>query len=73
MIFCKTTMSSSLILIAMWDFAVPVCMNDLVKTGGVNQYVVQDVLSPKQLHSHLNSEYPQRLRGLAQSTDLFTN
>ncbi|XP_072572510.1 condensin complex subunit 1 isoform X1 [Paramormyrops kingsleyae] len=39
----------------MWDFAVPVCTNDLVKTGGINQYVVQDVLSPKQLHSHLNS------------------
>ncbi|XP_019724704.1 condensin complex subunit 1 isoform X1 [Hippocampus comes] len=37
-----------------WDFFVPVCVGDLVKTGGVNQYVVQDVLSPKQLPSHLH-------------------
>lgn len=40
-----------------WDFFVPVCVGDLVKTGGVNQYVVQDVLSPKQLPSHLHSEW----------------
>ncbi|XP_030639685.1 condensin complex subunit 1 [Chanos chanos] len=38
-----------------WDFNVPVCVDDLVKTGAVNQYVVQDVLSPKQIPSHLNS------------------
>ncbi|XP_061675674.1 condensin complex subunit 1 isoform X2 [Syngnathoides biaculeatus] len=37
-----------------WDFFVPVCVGDLVKTGGINQYVVQDVVSPKQLPSHLN-------------------
>ncbi|KAM9851674.1 condensin complex subunit 1 [Aulostomus maculatus] len=34
-----------------WDFFVPVCVGDLVKTGGINQYVVQDVVSPKQLPS----------------------
>ncbi|XP_036394012.1 condensin complex subunit 1 [Megalops cyprinoides] len=39
----------------MWDFIVPVCVSDLVKTGGINQYVVQDVVSPKQLASHLHS------------------
>lgn len=38
-----------------WDFFVPVCVGDLVKTGGTNQYVVQDVVSPKQLSSHINS------------------
>ncbi|KAG7271553.1 hypothetical protein CRUP_027827 [Coryphaenoides rupestris] len=38
-----------------WDFFVPVCVGDLVKTGGINQYVVQNVLSPKQMPSHLNS------------------
>ncbi|XP_057690513.1 condensin complex subunit 1 isoform X2 [Corythoichthys intestinalis] len=37
-----------------WDFFVPLCVGDLVKSGGVNQYVVQDVVSPKQLPSHLN-------------------
>ncbi|KAL0985119.1 hypothetical protein UPYG_G00153120 [Umbra pygmaea] len=39
----------------MWDFFVPVCASDLVKTGGINQYVVQDVVAPKHLPSHLNS------------------
>uniref|UniRef100_A0A671PDE0 Condensin complex subunit 1 n=1 Tax=Sinocyclocheilus anshuiensis TaxID=1608454 RepID=A0A671PDE0_9TELE len=38
-----------------WDFVVPVCLDDLVKSGAVNQYVVQDVLSAKQLPSHINS------------------
>ncbi|XP_051552822.1 condensin complex subunit 1-like [Myxocyprinus asiaticus] len=38
-----------------WDFIVPVCLDDLVKSGAVNQYVVQDVLSAKHLPSHLNS------------------
>ncbi|KAG1939482.1 condensin complex subunit 1 [Pimephales promelas] len=38
-----------------WDFIVPVCLDDLVKSGAVNQYVVQDVLSVKQLPSHINS------------------
>uniref|UniRef100_UPI003D79A548 condensin complex subunit 1 n=1 Tax=Danio rerio TaxID=7955 RepID=UPI003D79A548 len=38
-----------------WDFMVPVCLDDLVKSGAVNQYVVQDVLSAKQLPSHINS------------------
>ncbi|KAM3872854.1 condensin complex subunit 1-like [Diretmus argenteus] len=37
------------------DFFVPVCVGDLVRTGGVNQYVVQDVVSPKHLPSHVNS------------------
>ncbi|XP_056236156.1 condensin complex subunit 1 [Seriola aureovittata] len=37
-----------------WDFFVPVCIGDLVKTGGINQYVVQDVVSPKQLPSYLS-------------------
>uniref|UniRef100_A0AAX7V084 Condensin complex subunit 1 n=1 Tax=Astatotilapia calliptera TaxID=8154 RepID=A0AAX7V084_ASTCA len=37
-----------------WDFFVPVCVGDLVKTGGINQYVVQDVVSAKQLPSCLN-------------------
>ncbi|XP_023119533.1 condensin complex subunit 1 isoform X1 [Amphiprion ocellaris] len=37
-----------------WDFLVPVCVGDLVKTGGINQYVVQDVVSPKQLPSSLS-------------------
>lgn len=40
-----------------WDFIVPICLDDLVKSGAVNQYVVQDVLCAKQLPSHLNSEY----------------
>lgn len=40
-----------------WDFFVPVCVGDLVKTGGINQYVVQDVIPAKQLPSHLNSKY----------------
>ncbi|CAL8247363.1 unnamed protein product [Lota lota] len=38
-----------------WDFFVPVCVGDLVKTGGINQYVVQDVVYPKQIQSHLKS------------------
>nr|XP_057909635.1 condensin complex subunit 1 [Doryrhamphus excisus] len=37
-----------------WDFFVPVCVGDLVKSGGINQYVVQDVVPPKQLQSYLN-------------------
>lgn len=40
-----------------WDFILPVCLGDLVKSGAVNQYVVQDVLSVKQLPSHINSKY----------------
>ncbi|XP_015226271.1 PREDICTED: condensin complex subunit 1 isoform X2 [Cyprinodon variegatus] len=36
-----------------WDFLVPVCVGDLVKTGGINQYVVRDVVPAKQLPSHL--------------------
>lgn len=39
-----------------WDFMVPVCLDDLVKSGAINQYVVQDVLSAKQLPSHINSK-----------------
>ncbi|XP_072525318.1 condensin complex subunit 1 [Salminus brasiliensis] len=38
-----------------WDFVVPVSLGDLLKSGAINQYVVQDVVSPKQLPSHLNS------------------
>ncbi|KAL2084094.1 hypothetical protein ACEWY4_019612 [Coilia grayii] len=37
-----------------WDFNVPISVDDLVKAGGVDQYVVQDVLTPKELPSHLN-------------------
>ncbi|XP_035018477.2 condensin complex subunit 1 isoform X3 [Hippoglossus stenolepis] len=37
-----------------WDFFVPVCTGDLVNTGGINQYVVQDVVSPKQLPASLS-------------------
>lgn len=39
-----------------WDFIVPVCVGDLEKTGGINQYVVQDVVSPKQLAACLSSK-----------------
>lgn len=39
-----------------WDFIVPVCSDDLLKSGAVNQYVVQDVLSAKQLPSHISSK-----------------
>ncbi|XP_046890752.1 condensin complex subunit 1 [Hypomesus transpacificus] len=45
-----------------WDFFVPVCVGDLVKTGGTNQYVVQDVVSPKQLPSLIN-RFKAALRG----------
>ncbi|XP_024123504.1 condensin complex subunit 1 [Oryzias melastigma] len=44
-----------------WDFFVPVCVGDLVKTGGINQYVVQDVVSPKQLPPQL-SKFKAALR-----------
>uniref|UniRef100_A0A3Q2UEQ4 Condensin complex subunit 1 n=1 Tax=Fundulus heteroclitus TaxID=8078 RepID=A0A3Q2UEQ4_FUNHE len=44
-----------------WDFFVPVCVGDLVKTGGINQYVVQDVVPVKQLPSHL-SKFKAALR-----------
>ncbi|XP_041842693.1 condensin complex subunit 1 isoform X2 [Melanotaenia boesemani] len=44
-----------------WDFFVPVCVGDLVKTGGINQYVVQDVVPPKQLPSQL-SKFKAALR-----------
>lgn len=37
-----------------WDFFVPVCIGDLVKTGGINQYVVQDVVSHKQLPQYIS-------------------
>lgn len=40
-----------------WDFILPLCLGDLVKTGGINQYVVQDVVSPKHLPSSVNSKY----------------
>ena len=39
-----------------WDFFVPVCVGDLVKTGGINQYLVQDVVSPKHVPAHLTSK-----------------
>lgn len=39
-----------------WDFFVPVSVGDLVKTGGINQYVVQDVVPPKHVQSSLNSK-----------------
>lgn len=39
-----------------WDFIVPVCLDDLVKSGAVNQYVVQDVLPAKQLPPHIKSK-----------------
>ncbi|XP_061573058.1 condensin complex subunit 1 isoform X2 [Cololabis saira] len=44
-----------------WDFFVPVCVGDLVKSGGINQYVVQDLVSPKQLPSQL-SKFKAALR-----------
>nr|XP_040021612.1 condensin complex subunit 1 [Gasterosteus aculeatus aculeatus] len=44
-----------------WDFIVPVCVGDLEKTGGINQYVVQDVVSPKQLAACL-SKFKAALR-----------
>ncbi|KAK2910105.1 condensin complex subunit 1 [Channa argus] len=44
-----------------WDFFVPVCVGDLVKTGGINQYVVQDVVPPKQLPSCI-SKFKAALR-----------
>lgn len=50
-------MSTFLLDTAMsWDFFVPVSVGDLVKTGGINQYVVQDVVPPKHLPSSINSE-----------------
>lgn len=39
-----------------WEFFFPVSVGDLVKTGGINQYVVQDVVPPKHLPSSLNSK-----------------
>ncbi|XP_034409626.1 condensin complex subunit 1 isoform X2 [Cyclopterus lumpus] len=36
-----------------WDFFVPLCVGDLVKTGGINQYVVQDVVPHKQLPPYI--------------------
>ncbi|KAI5092898.1 condensin complex subunit 1 [Silurus meridionalis] len=47
LLFLQTEMS--------WDFVVPVALDDLQKSGAINQYVVQSVLSPKQLPSHINS------------------
>ncbi|XP_068178866.1 condensin complex subunit 1 [Antennarius striatus] len=44
-----------------WDFFVPVCVGDLVKTGGINQYVVHDVVPPKQLPTYL-SKFKAALR-----------
>ncbi|XP_076593512.1 condensin complex subunit 1 isoform X2 [Chaetodon auriga] len=44
-----------------WDFIVPVCIDDLLKTEGINQYVVQDVVPPKQLPSYL-SKFKAALR-----------
>uniref|UniRef100_A0A8C2WJE6 Condensin complex subunit 1 n=1 Tax=Cyclopterus lumpus TaxID=8103 RepID=A0A8C2WJE6_CYCLU len=37
-----------------WDFFVPLCVGDLVKTGGINQYVVQDVVPHKQLPPYIS-------------------
>uniref|UniRef100_A0A667WP52 Condensin complex subunit 1 n=1 Tax=Myripristis murdjan TaxID=586833 RepID=A0A667WP52_9TELE len=54
-----------------WDFFVPVCVGDLVKTGGINQYVVQDVVSPKQLASHLNRSCLGFLQQLSVLTSVF--
>lgn len=39
-----------------WDFFVPVSAGDLVKSGGINQYVVQDVAAPKHLPPSLSSK-----------------
>ncbi|XP_062395183.1 condensin complex subunit 1 [Sardina pilchardus] len=44
-----------------WEFNIPISGDDLVKAGGVDQYVVQDVLTPKELPSHLN-RFKQALR-----------
>lgn len=39
----------------------PVCIGDLVKTGGINQYVVQDVVSYKELPQYI-SRFKAELR-----------
>ncbi|XP_041964027.1 condensin complex subunit 1 [Alosa sapidissima] len=44
-----------------WEFNIPISGDDLVKAGGVDQYVVQDVLTPKELPAHLN-RFKQALR-----------
>uniref|UniRef100_A0A674PH39 Condensin complex subunit 1 n=1 Tax=Takifugu rubripes TaxID=31033 RepID=A0A674PH39_TAKRU len=46
-----------------WDFFVPISVGDLVKTGGINQYVVQDVVPPKHLPSSLSSKMAWRSQG----------
>ncbi|XP_041124079.1 condensin complex subunit 1 isoform X2 [Polyodon spathula] len=37
-----------------FDFNIPLSVRDLVKSGGINQYVVQDVLSVRQLGSQIS-------------------
>lgn len=39
-----------------WDFFLPVRVADLMKNGGINQYVVQEVVPPKQLPSSVTSK-----------------
>uniref|UniRef100_A0A8D3DD63 Condensin complex subunit 1 n=1 Tax=Scophthalmus maximus TaxID=52904 RepID=A0A8D3DD63_SCOMX len=41
----------------------PMLWRDLVKTGGINQYVVQDVVPPKQLPSNLRFKAALRSQG----------
>lgn len=52
-----------------WDFFVPVSVGDLVKTGGINQYVVQDVLPPKHLPPSLSSKHYNEAMGLLLASD----
>uniref|UniRef100_A0A8C4S641 Condensin complex subunit 1 n=1 Tax=Erpetoichthys calabaricus TaxID=27687 RepID=A0A8C4S641_ERPCA len=39
----------------MFDFVIPLSVPDLAKSGGINQYVVQDVASVQQLKSQVHS------------------
>lgn len=52
-----------------WDFFVPISVGDLVKTGGINQYVVQDVVPPKHLPASLSSKNYTEATGLLLVSD----
>lgn len=43
----------------LYEFHLPLSPEELLKSGGVNQYVVQEVLSIKHLPSHLKGKMPQ--------------
>ena len=42
----------------LYEFHLPLSPEELLKSGGVNQYVVQEVLSIRQLPSHLKGKSP---------------